>query len=71
MNDHVSDYYQRSNWVICDFTACNIITFHSLRRTFCLHLCGLRCDVYMQSDKITVLDKKVAAISNVRHLAEF
>ena len=36
----VSDLYQRSNWVISDFRACDRNTLDNLDRTYCMHMYG-------------------------------
>ena len=37
MIDYVSNFYQRSNWIISDFRACDSFTLDYIHRTFCLH----------------------------------
>ena len=45
MIDHVSDFYQRSYWIISDFMGCDYTTLDNLHRNFRLHLHG--CELYM------------------------
>ena len=40
----VSDLYQRSNWVISDFRACDSNTLDNLHRTYCIHMYG--CELW-------------------------
>ena len=40
----VSDLYQRSNWVISDFRACDSNTLDNLHRTYCMHMYG--CELW-------------------------
>ena len=40
----VSDLYQRSNWVISDFRACDSNTSDNLHRTYCMHMYG--CELW-------------------------
>ena len=40
----VSDLYQRSNWVISDFPACDSNTLDNLHRTYCMHMYG--CELW-------------------------
>ena len=40
----VSDLYQRSNWVISDFQACDSNTLDNLHRTYCMHMYG--CELW-------------------------
>ena len=42
MIDYVSDFHQRSNWVISDFRVYDFITLDDLHRTLCLLLYGFR-----------------------------
>ena len=40
----VSDLYQRSDWVIGDFRACDSNTLDNLHRTYCMHMYG--CELW-------------------------
>ena len=40
----VSDLYQRSNWVISDFRACDSNTLDNFHRTYCMHMYG--CELW-------------------------
>ena len=40
----MSDLYQRSNWVISDFRACDSNTLDNLHRTYCMHMYG--CELW-------------------------
>ena len=53
----VSDLYQRSNWVISDFRACDSNTLDNLHRTYCMHMYG--CELWDLSCNY-VTDFKVA-----------
>ena len=55
----VSDLYQRSNWVISDFRACDSNTLDNLHRTYCMHMM-YGCELW-DLNCIYVTDFKVAS----------
>ena len=38
----VSDLYQRSNWIISDFRACDSNTLDNFHRAYCMHMYGCK-----------------------------
>ena len=62
----VSDLYQRSNWVISDFRACDSNILDYLHRTYCMHMYGcelwdLNCN-YVIDFKVCMAQDKASYI---------
>jgi len=47
--DNICEFYQRSNWLISDFSACDSITLDKLHMTYCMHMYG--CELWNLNGK--------------------